>query len=699
MTDSQARVFVPQSTNEMQVLVRTKDWSATHLGPIEGWSPSLRLAVDIILSSGFPMALRWGPDFVLIYNDGYKTILGEKHPWALGLPAREAWSEVWHRIEPIHRDILNGIHGAVFSEDVLLRIKRRHDQWEDARFTLSYSPTPDATAPNGIGGIFVTAVETTARVEAEHQLRAAEDALRRINESLEQTVEARTRERDRLWRNSRDLLCVVEQGGIFRAANPAWLEILGWSPGEVVGRHHFDFIHPDDRPSSQEALTKASLEVLPAYENRVRHRDGSYRWVSWVAAPEEDLVYASGRHVTAEKEAAAELAAAQDALRQSQKLEAIGQLTGGVAHDFNNLLTIIRSSADLLRRRNLTEDRQHRYLDAIAETADRGAKLTSQLLAFARRQALSPSVFDVAERLESVREMLGTVLGSRVLLELDMTDRPAPVEADTIQFETALVNLAANARDAMSGMGTFTIRLGPAAPTNGRNRVGSGERVLITISDTGCGIPADKLPHVFEPFFTTKEVGRGTGLGLSQVYGFTHQSGGQVTVKSRVGEGTTFTIELPRSGKKVEAPQESRFTPAVLPNEHCCVLVVEDNAEVGEFSTQLLNDLGHQTMFAANALDALKLLEERPRAFDLVFSDVVMPGMNGLALGQEVRKRWPHLPFVLTSGYSEGLSVEGALGFPLLHKPYSLEALSSAIRQALSVPRQENKKDSTIPRL
>ena len=417
-------------------------------------------------------------------------------------------------------------------------------------------------------------------------------------------LEATRAERDRVWKNSRDLLVIVGSDGIFRAVNPAWTEILGYAPDAVIGHSFLDFVLPEDADLTQGGLdTAVSVRDLTNFENRYRHKDGGQRWISWHTATEGDLVYAYGRDVTQRKVAQAELAQAQEALRQSQKMEAIGQLTGGVAHDFNNLLTIIRSSADLLRRPTLTEDRRRRYVDAISDTADRAAKLTGQLLAFARRQALVPSVFDVAARLEQVVEMLRSVLGSRIEVQLALHEQPSPVEADVSQFETALVNLAANARDAMEGEGKLII-------TVERIKVSDGaELIAVSMRDTGCGIAAEKLAHVFEPFFTTKEVGRGTGLGLSQVYGFVQQSGGKVTVDSTEGSGATFTLFLPRTTKPISAAvphQHAAFD--VRGNRH--ILVVEDNAEVGEFSMQLLNDLGYHTMLASDAKSALKLLEE-----------------------------------------------------------------------------------------
>ncbi|KAA2236693.1 PAS domain S-box protein [Salinarimonas soli] len=381
-----------------------------------------------------------------------------------------------------------------------------------------------------------------------------------------------------------------------------------------------------------------------------------------------------------------DLARAEAALRQAQKMEAIGQLTGGVAHDFNNLLTIIRSSTDFLRRRDLPEDRRRRYVDAISDTVDRASKLTGQLLAFARRQALKPEVFDVSARLGGIDDMVRTIVGGRIRIATDAACERCFAEADVTQFDTALVNMAVNARDAMDGEGTLTIgiRAVEEMPALRGHAGGPGAFVAVSVTDTGAGIAPDKLPHIFEPFFTTKEVGKGTGLGLSQVYGFAKQSGGDVAVESRVGEGTTFILYLPRvetapapeaSGPAADAPEAGRGRR---------VLVVEDNVDVGRFSTQLLEDLGYETTWAANADEALRLLAAAPDGFDVVFTDVVMPGMSGVELGQEIRRRHPDLPVILTSGYSHVLAEEGRHGFELVQKPYAVEELSRVLRRIAS---------------
>jgi PAS domain S-box-containing protein len=367
-----------------------------------------------------------------------------------------------------------------------------------------------------------------------------------------------------------------------------------------------------------------------------------------------------------------ELEIANDALRQSQKMEAIGQLTGGIAHDFNNLLTVIRGSADVLRRSDLSEAKRQRYVEAISDTADRAARLTGQLLAFARRQALHPEVFDAGLRITSIAEMLRSVLGSRVRLEIDAGCSNCFVEADTAQFETAIVNMAVNARDAMDGEGELKIEI---------HRVAQEERdfVCVQVTDTGQGIEPDALNRIFEPFFTTKEVGKGTGLGLSQVYGFAKQSDGEIVVESTVGVGTIFRLLLPARDDRPDASTASERVSSLRAGGK--VLIVEDNADVRGFAADLLHDLGFDAEVAESGAAALERLAGGA-SYDVIFSDVVMPGMNGIQLAKAIRERSPNMPIVLTSGYSHVLVEEGRHGFPLLQKPYSAEAVVRALHEA-----------------
>lgn len=381
----------------------------------------------------------------------------------------------------------------------------------------------------------------------------------------------------------------------------------------------------------------------------------------------------------------------EEQLRQSQKMEAVGRLTGGLAHDFNNLLTIIRSSADLLRRRDVPEDKRRRYIDAISDTADRAATLTRQLLAFARRQPLQPERFDAGEHLRETGNILRSTLGGRIRLQVEVRCEDCLVEADPTQFDTAVLNLVLNARDAMDGEGALTIVVDAVdgIPARRGHAAQTGRYLAVSVTDEGVGIPREEIDSIFEPFFTTKGVGMGTGLGLSQVLGFAKQSGGDIIVQSEPGHGTTFSLYLPHAeALTAELPVEAPVPPS---DGSACdttlaerrILVVEDNQTVGEFAVQLLGELGYQTQLAGEGQAALDLLAEHPDGFDLVFSDVVMPGIGGVELAQRIRRAHPRLPVVLTSGYSHVLAEEGSHGFPLLRKPYAVEGLARILRTAL----------------
>lgn len=536
---------------------------------------------------------------------------------------------------------------------------------------------------------FGASIDIHDRKLMENALRESEERLRELNATLEERVGARTAERNHLWTLTEDMLARADYEGRMSAVNPAWTKVLGWSEQELLANPYADIIHPEDLGVTVAALLSMGETKQPTrFENRILTSSGEWKPIGWTVSPESDgqKFIAVGRNLTDYKAREQQLLEAQEALRQSQKLEAIGQLTGGVAHDFNNLLTIIRSSVEFLRRPNLPEDRRSRYIDAITDTVDRAAKLTGQLLAFARRQALKPEVFDVSERIQAITDMLRTIVGSRIRIDADIACELCFVETDVVQFETALVNMAVNARDAMHGEGTLTVHVDALAHLPSiRGHAGSPSKfVAVSISDTGSGIPANKLGQIFEPFFTTKEVGRGTGLGLSQVYGFAKQSGGDVAVESEVGRGTTFTLYLPKVEREAGADKTEGDVKGVGQHEDgrgIRVLVVEDNLEVGRFATQLLQDLGYETDWAANATRALDLLRKDPIRFDVVFSDVVMPGMSGIELGCEIRQRYPSLQVVLTSGYSHVLAEEGRHGFELLHKPYAVEDVSRVLRR------------------
>jgi PAS domain S-box-containing protein len=651
--------IIAADRNAMSAAVRAYDWAASPIGPIADWPTPLQANMATMLATAIPSFIVWGPALTLIYNEAYALVLATRHPGALGCSFCDVWPEIWSDLEPLVARAFAG--EALTQENLPLRMERK-GYAEETWFTYFY--TPICLDDGAVGGFLCGCIETTGPVRADQALRA---------------------ERDLLWETSPDLLLVIDFDGVFRRVNPAWTRLLGYAENELIGHHVNEFVLSDDHAGTVEAYTEAAGGGQPRIVNRYRHRDGSVRWISWAAAPAGAMTYATGRDITAEKEQALVLEETAEALRQSQKMEAVGQLTGGVAHDFNNLLTIIRSSVDFLRRPNLPEERRRRYMDAVSDTVDRAAKLTGQLLAFARRQALKPEVLDVGERLRAVADMIDTVSGARVRVVTELPDSRCFIKADRSQFETALINMAVNARDAMDGEGTLTLRLvcGSSMPAIRGHAGAPGPFVRVELGDTGSGIASAALAHIFEPFFTTKEVGKGTGLGLSQVFGFAKQSGGDVDVRSVVGEGSTFALYLPEVEDEADQYEGTDDSDLTLEGGGLRVLVVEDNVEVGRFATQILEDLGYATEWAANAEAALDRLGLAGGEFDAVFSDVVMPGMGGIALAKELRRRLPRMPVVLASGYSHVLAAEGTHGFELLHKPYSADQLSSVLRRLI----------------
>ena len=520
--------------------------------------------------------------------------------------------------------------------------------------------------------------------------KSATEALASLNAGLEEEVVARTADRDRVWRNSQDLVVVADAAGVFRAVSPSVTKILGWDPDDLVGRSLFDFVLPDDQQATGQALTEAARGTLDTYENRYRHKDGSFRWLSWVAAPEQGFVYASARNITAEKDAAHALENAQEALRQSQKMEAVGQLTGGIAHDFNNMLAIVIGSLDLMRRRMGTlEPNLHRYLDAATEGARRAALLTQRLLAFSRQQPLHPQTTDINKVVSGMSDLLRHSLGTDIRLETVLAGGLWRTHVDPNQLENVILNLAVNARDAMPDGGRLTIETQNAhldhRYVSVEPGIAAGQYVLLAVTDTGSGMLPEVIAKAFDPFFTTKEVGKGTGLGLSQVYGFIKQSGGHVKIYSEPGEGTTAKIYLPRQLGTIEAAGDQASVDVPFGEHAEVILVVEDESAVRAFAVEALRELGYQVLEADGAAKALDILGAQ-QSISLLFTDVVMPDVNGKKLADEARRRRPDLKVLFTTGYTRNAIVHnGTLdpGVEMIGKPFTIEELAVKVRHVL----------------
>ena len=534
--------------------------------------------------------------------------------------------------------------------------------------------------------------EIAERTRAVIERRRAEAALRALNATLEARVAERTAERDRVWRNSRDLLVVIGGDGVFRAINPAWTTILGHAPEEVVGRRFTDFLCPEDEDLTQSALeTAVAQNDLDDLQNRYRHKDGTLRWISWRTTTEGDLVYAYGRDVTAEREQAEALKRTEAELRQAQKMEAVGQLTGGVAHDFNNLLTGITGGLELLQARiaqGRTDDLD-RFLQAAQGAARRAAALTQRLLAFSRRQTLDPRPTDLNRLIAGMEELIRRTVGPGVEVEVVQAGGLWATLIDPHQLDNALLNLCVNGRDAMPDGGRLTIETANKwldARAGAERDLPPGQYVSLCVTDTGTGMTPEVAGRAFEPFFTTKPLGAGTGLGLSMIYGFVRQSGGQVRIYSEAGKGTTMCLYLPRHHAGVAAvePVGGEADPPA-----CAVgtvLVVDDEPTVRMLVAEILAEGGHRTIEAPDGPTGLKILQTDV-VVDLLITDVGLPGgLNGRQVADGARELRPDLKVLFITGYAENAAVgNGHLepGMELLTKPFTMDDLRRKIADLL----------------
>jgi PAS domain S-box-containing protein len=507
--------------------------------------------------------------------------------------------------------------------------------------------------------------------------RRAQDALARLNETLELEVAERTADRDRMWRLTTDVMLVARLDATITAVNPAWTALLGWREEELVGRAFMDFVHPDDVAATLAEVGRLSEGATTfRFENRYRAKDGGYRWLSWIAVPDEGLIHGVGRDVTAEKQAAAELAEAQEALRQSQKLEAMGQLTGGVAHDFNNLLSPIVGGLDLLQRKGVGDERARRTIAGALASAERARVLVQRLLAFARRQPLQPTAVDVGALVDGMAGLIASTLGPRVKLTLEIPDGLPAAHADVNQVEMALLNLAVNARDAMPDGGELVVSVREdVATADAECGLKAGRYVRLSVRDTGVGMTPEVLAKAIEPFFSTKGIGKGTGLGLSMVHGLVAQLGGALRLASRPGEGTTVALWLPvADGDPLDRSDAGEDVASA--RQAGVALVVDDEELVRASTADMLEDLGFRVVQAASAAEALDLLDGGAR-IDVLVTDHLMSGMTGTQLAYAVRARRPELRVLIISGYAE---VEGiAPDLPRLTKPFRQVDLATAL--------------------
>ncbi|MCK8784743.1 PAS domain S-box protein [Roseomonas sp. NAR14] len=814
----------PAGGGRMGALIRGFDWSATGLGVCEDWPPCLRTALHMVLHATAPMALFWGPDGVLLYNDGYAEVAGIRHPGMLGLPVCEGWPET----AAISRRVIEaGMDGRPLRLRNERLVVRRDDGSREVWLNLAYSPVLDES--HRPAGVLAVVEETTRQVLAERQRLLTEAALRDATARLQAAFDAETVIGTWIWEIPENRVTadarfarsfsldpetvtrgmpieaftaaihpddragvqariarVLREGGPYRAEyrlrrsgdDWLWVEASGHCeldaqgrpdrfPGVLIDvsarrgaeaalreserrfrlmadsapaliwatdprgrlifanrRHETVFglpteamlnegwrrvMHEEDTAPFLEGLAAAAASRAPfRSELRVRDRHGALRWMCCEAAPRLDGagnfagytgvgIDVTEARLAAEaledkvRERTGALQAAEETLRQAQKMEAVGQLTGGIAHDFNNLLTGIGGSLERMRARlaqGRTEDLP-RYIAAAQAATERAASLTHRLLAFARRQTLDPRPTDVNRLVAGMEELIRRSVGPAVTVEVAAAGDLWPALCDANQLENALLNLAVNARDAMPEGGRLTIgtaNLCLDSPAEAARRdMAPGCYVVLCVSDSGTGMTPEVAARAFDPFFTTKPLGLGTGLGLSMIYGFARQSGGQVRLCSEPGRGTTVRLYLPRhTGEAVAAEAPPEDAPAAGGGE--TVLVVDDEAMVRTLLVEALREHGYVVLEAGDAASGLRLLRSGTPV-DLLVTDVGLPGgMNGRQFADAARVSRAGLRVLFVTGYAEKAAIGNdplGPGMQVMTKPFALATLIGRIRQML----------------
>jgi PAS domain S-box-containing protein len=646
---------------QMGETMRAYGWETSSLGAPKSWPQPLKTLVGVLLAADQPMFVAWGEDHILLYNDGYAPMLADRHPAALGRPFFDVWPEVRGELTPLFDAVARG--EPVHMADLALNLERAGRDRE-AHFAFSYTPVRDETG--AVAGLFCACTEITDRVAADRQAAAA---------------------RDRLFGMTRDFFGVATFDGFLKTINPAWSTVLERSHEELTSRPFSDIIHPDDLPATAEVVaTLMRGEPVHQFHVRLLKADGTPIAFAWSAVPDDTpgsaLFFTVGRDITEEQNR-------EEMLRQSQKMEAVGQLTGGLAHDFNNLLTGMMGNLELIQVRidRGRLDDLGRFISAAQGAGRRAAALTQRLLAFSRRQTLDPKPTDVVHLIRGMEELLRRTVGPEVSVDVGNAEDLWPAMIDGTQLESALLNLSINARDAMPQGGRITIeaankRLDQRAAM--LHDMDPGEYLSICVTDTGTGMDPQTIERAFEPFFTTKPIGQGTGLGLSMVYGFARQSGGQVRIYSEVGMGTTVCIYLPRHhGEAVHAAAAESLSELAKASGET-VLVVEDESTIRHLVDEVLDEQGYTVIGAGDGAAGIKVLQSGAR-IDLLITDVGLPnGMNGRQVADAARALRPGLKVLFITGYAEKAAVgNGHLepGMELLTKPFTIEALSIKVAE------------------
>ena len=621
--------------------------------------------------------LRNGAGAILITEESIHQ--GDQNSLTAWLTAQEPWSDL-----PV----------------VLLATKRAGRRTEQAQQMLDRLGSVVVLERPLHGETVVSAVNSALRgrrrqyIARQHleDLRTAEQRLTQLNALLEERIHHRTAELDRLWALSEDMLARGNYRGTFSAVSPAWTRVLGHVEQQLLKRPQSDLIHPEDVAKVAAALHSMRQTRQPArFENRMLTADGSWKPIGWTLFPEPDDIHfiAIGRDLSIERARQLELEESQNQLRQAQKMEAVGQLTGGIAHDFNNLLQGIMGSLEMVQiriRQGRTEGLE-RFIVGAMTSANRAAALTHRLLAFSRRQPLDPKPVEANPLVASMEDLLLRTLGENIELNLVLAPNHWLALCDANQLESAILNLAINARDAMPDGGRLTIETSNSylkgQLISGASYVQPGHYVCISVTDTGVGMPQDVVERAFDPFFTTKPIGQGTGLGLSMIYGFARQSEGHVRIQSEVGKGTSIKLYLPRhDGEPSHEDSTIGSSQGQLAHHGEVVMVIDDEPVVRGLIVEVLHELGYQAIEAEDGAAGIALLKSAPRV-DLLVTDIGLPGLNGRQVADAARLHRPGLKVLFMTGYAESAAAAGGFlesGMSLMTKPFPMDIFAQRIR-------------------
>ena len=677
---------------EMSAAMRAHDWARSPLGEPQDWPKTLRVIVDLTLDSAQPMFLAWGSERTLVYNDAYIPLLGRKHPQALGQPFFSVWHEAMPEVGPLMDRVFQG--ESLVMDDISLVLDRNEGP-QEAHFAFSYTPVRDDAGR--VAGLSCACRDTTDSFLLRQVDQRSNARLREANATLEARIEQHTAQllvREVLIRtfyeHSSECHAVLKEAGdtfIYEEINPATLRLYEKPREDVIGRSTEEVLGTEAGRNLNNQL-RACMERNEPFRYERQQGDAFVEAIATPVPPHPGAarqVVVSARDMTERRHL-------EQQLLQAQKMEAVGQLTGGLAHDFNNLLTGMMGSLEMSRSR-IAQGRFtdiERYLEVAQGAGRRAATLTQRLLAFSRRQTLAPKPTDVNRLVAGMEELIRRTLGPQVEVEFVGAGGLWNTLIDPSQLESALLNLCINARDAMPEGGRLTIETANKwldERASQERDLSPGQYISLCVTDTGTGMSADIIARAFDPFFTTKPLGEGTGLGLSMVYGFARQSGGQVRIYSEVGKGTTVCLYMPRnrsSAHDLEHVKLAEATPSRGSGE--VVLVVDDEPSIRMLIGEVLEEAGYTGIEVADGPTAVKILQSNAR-IDMLITDVGLPGgMNGRQVADAGRMLRPALKVLFITGYAENAVFgHGYLdaSMHLLTKPFPMETLSRRIREIL----------------